>query len=513
MLAGTVQDRADWTHYRGSHHNGVYAGPIRTNWTETPPRLLWRVPSGPALSSLTLGGGRVFTQARRRVGTVDREFAVALDATDGHEVWSVNLDVADYPHGGVGDDDGPRSTPVIDGERVYVLTSYLKLYCLDAATGQEIWHRDFPAELGSPVPAWQNAASPLVIGDLVILNANAGSRRIVALHKSDGTEAWRAHDEPLTHATPVAAEIHGIPQIIFYTWNGAIAVTPDTGEALWRFPFRASGTSTAASPLVGNNSVFCSTAYGQGAGAASLALEDGRLVPSELWRIRGAHQLHWASPVYHRDPDSTDPDDLGQAYGVFGSGDFSLRCVDIQSGTQRWLARDSSSGDWVSSGSVLDVGGFLLILSASGNVALAHFNAAAYREIDRFQAFSGPLVKCWNCPAVDDGILYARSTLEVAAFDLAPSTTPPPDPLALSTLPPANPGILRLKVANQDGTPVGAGRWAQIRLFSSPSVPTPIDTWSEEEAQTSLDDGHLVFEVPLAAADSPRFFLVGEGPQ
>src|SRR5205085_7701990 len=138
---------------------------IRINWTEQPPGLIWKVPLGAGLSSFAVSNGRAFTQVRRHVLQGDREFCVALDANSGAELWATELGVADYPHGGVGPDDGPRSTPSVEGDRVYILTSYLRLVCLEAASGQEVWSHDFVAELGSAVIPWQNAASPLVVGD------------------------------------------------------------------------------------------------------------------------------------------------------------------------------------------------------------------------------------------------------------------------------------------------------------------------------------------------------------
>src|SRR5262245_8749053 len=146
----------EWTQYRGPNHDGISTESIRVNWSQEPPRRLWKVPLDPALSSFSVSNGRIFTQARRRVGSADQEFCVALNADTGAELWAVQVGVADYPNGGVGADDGPRSTPTVDGERVYVFGSYLRLLCLEAATGREIWSRDFVAEFGSPVAFWQN---------------------------------------------------------------------------------------------------------------------------------------------------------------------------------------------------------------------------------------------------------------------------------------------------------------------------------------------------------------------
>ncbi|MCK6501642.1 MAG: PQQ-like beta-propeller repeat protein, partial [Nitrospira sp.] len=411
-----------WTQYRGSGHDGVYAAAIRTNWSEETPRRLWRVPLGAALSSFSVGGGRLFTQGVRRAANEDREFTIALDAATGRELWAVNLDLADYPDGGVGADDGPRSTPTVDGDRVYVFSSYLRLHCLEAATGRIVWQRDFRSELGANVIAWQNAASPLLVGDLIFVNANTGPRRLTAIRKSDGTTAWRNHDDRMTQASPIAATILGVPQVIFFTQTGLVSVRPETGDALWRFSLPYS-TSTAASPVVSDDTVFCAAAYGSGSGAVRMAGPvggTGSFTTTELWKRRGANQIHWASPIQHE----------GFVYGVFGQSSLSLRCIEIATGNVRWQALDNfNDPSFVDYGSVLKVGGHLLVLTASGRVILAELNPDAFRPIATFQALDND-PKCWNVPAINDGILYVRSTLEGTAFDL--SLPQPAQPLVLN---------------------------------------------------------------------------------
>src|SRR5437773_8018554 len=100
---------SDWPQYRGPTHDGTSTETIRTNWSEAPPRQIWKVPLDPALSSFTIAGGKAFTQVRRRLGGGDQEFCTALNAETGQELWATPLGKADYPHGGVGPDDGPRS--------------------------------------------------------------------------------------------------------------------------------------------------------------------------------------------------------------------------------------------------------------------------------------------------------------------------------------------------------------------------------------------------------------------
>ena len=136
---------------------------------------VWRVPLTNCLGSLTVGEGRVFTQTRWMTNGLDREGCVALNATNGAELWRRDLDDAYYPESGVGYDDGPRTTPVVDGNSVFVLSSYLKLFRLNRTNGAVIWMRDLVNDYGSTVIQWQNGASPVIENGLIYLNANCGS--------------------------------------------------------------------------------------------------------------------------------------------------------------------------------------------------------------------------------------------------------------------------------------------------------------------------------------------------
>ncbi|MBI3192045.1 MAG: alcohol dehydrogenase, partial [Pedosphaera parvula] len=121
FLAQLVACAGDWPNFRGPNHDGISSESIRTNWAAEPPKEIWRTPLNPALCSLTVSGGRVFTQVRRRVALKDREFCLALDAQTGKELWATDIGIAKYPDPVLGflraEEDGPRSTPAVAGDR------------------------------------------------------------------------------------------------------------------------------------------------------------------------------------------------------------------------------------------------------------------------------------------------------------------------------------------------------------------------------------------------------------
>src|SRR5205814_493283 len=130
------------------------------------------------------------------------------------------------------------------------------LACLNATTGKTVWSKDILSEYGGKNIDWQNAASPLIEGDLLFVAGGGPGQALLALDKKDGHVVWKGQDDRMTHATPIATTILGVRQVVFFTQKGLVSVVPTSGDVLWRydFPYR---TSTAASPVVCGNIVHC----------------------------------------------------------------------------------------------------------------------------------------------------------------------------------------------------------------------------------------------------------------
>jgi len=477
---------AEWTQYRGPYFDGSTRDSVRVDWNKTPPKTVWKVPLDPALSSLSASAGKVFTMVRRRVGSEDREFLIALDGKTGRELWSTNLDLADYPDGGVGNDDGPRSTPTVEGDRVYVFSTYLRLHCLNRDTGALLWSRDFVTEFNAPVAHWQNASSPLLVGDLLLVNGNAPGGRLFGIRKTDGTTAWRNHDDAMTQATPVFATIAGRPQVVFFTQSGLVSVVPETGAQLWRHPFNFS-TSTAASPVIAGDRVYCSAAYGVGAATVRIQDNGSSQSASQVWRTRGANQNHWATSIEHE----------GYLYGIFGQSIVSLRCIDMANGQQVW----AQSG--IGRGGIIKMGDRILGLTESGDLIQVAFNSGRYEELARFGAVRG---KCWNIPIVSDGRIYARSTTEAVCLDIAASAPATPLQLLAGLRPD---GGIEIVATSSEG-PIESSRAGRVNLLFSDSLESP--AWNRVPMAPIAQDGKLLWREPTPLAPSRRYYRTSETP-
>jgi outer membrane protein assembly factor BamB len=334
---------------------------------------------------------------------------ITLDANTGKELWAAPLGVVKYDDGGNSgtpdnkDGDGPRCTPTIFAGHVFTLSGKLVLQSFDAASGKVAWTKDLIAEHAGRNIRWQSAASPMIDGGLIYVAGGGPGESLLAIDAKDGRVVWKAFDENMTHATPVAATILGQRQIIFFVQSGLLAVEPKTGKELWRyaFPYKV---STAASPVVAGAIVYCSAGYGVGAGAVRLTKSGTAWTATEIYRLRGDKPVanHWSTPVVKD----------GHLYGMFQFkeyGEGPVKCVELANGAVKWEQTGFGPGQ------VILAGDKLVALSDAGALVLIDPQPAAYKELARADVLEG---KCWSTPVLANGRIYARSTTEAVCLEV-----------------------------------------------------------------------------------------------
>ncbi|HWE02377.1 MAG TPA: PQQ-binding-like beta-propeller repeat protein [Tepidisphaeraceae bacterium] len=400
---------SDWPQYRGPTHDGISTETLKLPWPAGGPKILWTAPTTNGFSSFSVGDGEAFTQVGREANGSPREFCIALDAATGKELWAVDVGESKYQGGGDSGaknnkgGDGPRSTPVISDGKVYVLSSELVLDCLDAKSGKQVWTKDLVKDFGGKNITWKNAASPLIDGDLLYVAAGGAGESFIAFNKKSGAVAWKSGTEKITQATPVIGTILGVRQVVFFTQSGLVSVAPDSGKELWKYPFKYS-TSTAASPVICGDIVYCAAGYNVGSGACKITKEGGGLAAVQIWRLTGNKPVanHWSTPVYND----------GYLYGMFSFKEYGsgpLKCVEVATGKVMWEKAGFGAGQ------VILAGDKLLALTDDGQIVAVQATPTGYAEISRAQAVTG---KCWSTPALSDGRLYVRSTKEGACLEL-----------------------------------------------------------------------------------------------
>ena len=209
----------DWPQWRGPRQDGVSRETgLMAQWPENGPLLLWRVPLGGGFSAISVVGDRVYTL----FGGAEGEFAAALSAVNGKTIWKTRLgDLLKSDSYG----DGPRATPAVDSGRLYALSGAGALRCLDTADGHVVWGCDLLEKFGGQPPEYGFAASPLVLGDMLLVVTGAGKgKSLAAFDKTDGKLLWTSLNDKIGYSTPHKVSVDGVDQIIVLMGEALVSV-------------------------------------------------------------------------------------------------------------------------------------------------------------------------------------------------------------------------------------------------------------------------------------------------
>ncbi|HEY3175628.1 MAG TPA: PQQ-binding-like beta-propeller repeat protein [Candidatus Polarisedimenticolia bacterium] len=381
----------DWPQFRGARRDGVSAETgLARSWPDGGPALAWRKPIGDGFSSITVAAGRLYTMH----SDAESEIAVCLKADTGEPIWRTPMGPKFIEEFG----DGPRSTPIVDGDLVFVLSSHGKLSALKISDGSRVWEVDLVATFGGRVPQRGVGSTPLIDGDLLIVEGGgAEGKAIQALDKRTGRTSWTSQNGPAGYASGLTVTIDGVRQEIFLrTGTGEIVSLSSGGALLWSHRWIP---GAIAMPLfVPPNRIFASASDDVGSILIEVTTEQGKGSAREVWTSR-TMKNHFNSSVLVGDH-------------IYGFDNASLKCISAASGEQRWVHRGFGKG------SLIAADGLLIVLSDQGVLALAEASPEAYLEHGRLQALTG---KTWTAPTLAGGRLYLRDQDEIVSLDLRPS--------------------------------------------------------------------------------------------
>ena len=379
-----------WSGFRGRERDAVLDGVrISTDWNAAKPAQVWRRPAGPGWSSFAVAGDLIFTQEQRG----DDELISAYRLRTGEPVWR-HQDTARFyePAGGA----GPRGTPTVHDGRVYAMGATGILNALDARTGARIWTRDTQRDTGAPRPGWGFAASPLVVGDLLV---TAASGRLAAYDLTSGTPRWTLKTNGGGYSSPHLATLAGVPQILLMNGGGITSVGLD-GSILWANHAEAGMGIVQPRVLDDGNVLAASGEMMRGNGLRRLAVsraQDGTWTVEERWTSRGL-KPYLNDFVVHK----------GHAYGFDGT---ILSAINLETGERVWKGGRYGAGQML----LLPQQDLLLVVSEEGDLVLVAASPDRHTEIAKFKAIEG---KTWNHPVIVGDVLLVRNGEEMAAFRL-----------------------------------------------------------------------------------------------
>ena len=383
----------DWPQWRGPDRTGLSKeSALLREWPSSGPALLWSASNlGAGYGSLAVSGDRIFVQGTR----AGRSIVVTLNRADGKELWSKAL-------GPEGDNDrgsGPRGTPTVDGNRVYVLTEHGELACLLARDGTWVWQRNILRDFGARNIPWLISESPLVDGNQLIVTPGGRNAGMVALDKMTGKTIWTSKElsDQAGYASPVVADVQGVRTIMTLTAEAGVGVRASDGKLMWRYRPVANSTANITTPVFSDNKVFYTSAYGTGGALLGLRAEGGEVKEQEIYFTREMENHHGGVVLVD-----------GYLYGY----EYSiLTCLEFATGKRMW--RDRSVGK----GSVAYADGRLYILSEDNVVGLVEATPTGYREKGRFE-IRDQRWPSWANPVVSGGCLYIRNQGTLASYDV-----------------------------------------------------------------------------------------------
>lgn len=384
----------DWPGWRGARRDGISTDTnLLTTWPKNGPPLAWSARGlGAGFSSVSVGGGRVFTMGDRR----DGQYVIALDENGGKELWATRV--------GVRHDEqysGPRATPSIDGALLYTTTTSGDVVALETATGKERWRRSMPRDFGGRMmSSWMFSESPLVDGDRVLVTPGSDKATMVALDKLTGKDLWRAAvsgAEGAGYSSIVISRGGGVKQYIQLIGRGLISIRED-GWVMWTYDRVANNIANISTPVVSGNYVFASTGYDTGAALLEVSpdpKDKTRVNATEKYFLNGGTlQNHHGGFVLIN----------GVVYGGHGQSNGYPFALELASGRMLWeRARGAGTG----SAAVTAADGHLYFRYQNGTMALIAVNPKAYELKSSFMI---PNVRepSWSHPVVTDGKLFLR---------------------------------------------------------------------------------------------------------
>ncbi len=299
-----------------------------------------------------------------------------------------------------GQGDGPRGTPTVEGDRVYTEGGDGDITCMEAATGKTIWHVNLSSDFGGGRPGWGYSESPLLEGDMLIVTPGGKQGTVLALDKKTGSKIWQSDEvtEGAHYSTPVVAEIQGVRTLVQFARESVFGLTLDGGRFLWKYSGAANGTANCATPIVADNLVFSSSAYGTGGGLAKISKDGDKQKAEEVYFEKKLGNHHGGIVK------------VGDHMYGFDNG---LLCMDFKTGQIAWQNRS------VGKGSLVVADGMLYLLSEGHEVALAEATPEAYKEHGRFKIPNHGRPS-WAHPVVIGGVFYIRDQQSLTAYKVRP---------------------------------------------------------------------------------------------
>jgi outer membrane protein assembly factor BamB len=437
LTAGAAASADDWPQYLGPNRDGEWKETgILEKFPAGGPKVVWRAKVGQGYAGPAVADGKLYVADRIpadgvnlgssvRGGKSGVERTLCLNPKTGEQFWKHEYPVEyaiQYPS-------GPRCTPTVDGDRVYVLGAMGHLHCYDTTSGKVLWSKDFVKEYDAKVNVWGFAAHPLVDGEkLICLVGGSGERVVVAFDKKTGKEVWASQNlqSDAGYSPPVIYDLAGRRTLVIWHGRGCAGLDPDTGKRIWYYPWQVQHALTAPmARKVGEDHLFL-TAFYEGPVMLKVGPES---TPQVVWKSKAKGERPDQSDGIHSIM-PTSYVKTGHLYGVSSYGE--LLCQKADTGETLWKTRKPTVGTAADEGKPTRWGNAFLtpngdrffLFNEQGELVIAKLSPTGYTEIDRAKLIE-PTNKMagrptvWCHPAYAGKRMFVRNDLEMICVELA----------------------------------------------------------------------------------------------
>jgi len=377
------------TRWRGPSANGIYPDKgLLTEWPAEGPEILWSVDVlGKGHSSPVPTGDYIYTTGM--IETMGNLFKFDLD---GNLIYRVEYgnEYNDSYH-------GTRGSPVIAGDRIYIISGYGHLYCLRERDGEEVWSVDMVKEYGGSVPRWGYNETVSIDGDVLYCTPGGRKSNVLALNRQNGKVIWACpgKGETSAYCSPLLFNHGGRKILATHTASHLLGIDAATGTLLWKQSQPNRYSVHANTPIYYEGGLLFFSGYGKGAGKLDLNADGTETT------------LAWEKASF----DSRMGGAIVLDGYLYGAGDKSraFKCID-------WSTGDTSYTDpEISKGNIISADGRLYCYTDRGELALISPNPVKFDLISKTKVLKGS-EQHWAHPVIHRGVLYLRHGNAMIAY-------------------------------------------------------------------------------------------------
>lgn len=398
---------ADWPGWQGPNRNGIT--PESSGWPDHwPPKQLWNTNVGMGCTSPVIVADKLYVmgwqgKADGGENPMGIETVYCLEAVSGNVLWQQSYPSRYQGRVRMGDENsygGPSSTPAFDitTNYLYTIGSDGDFCCWDTnQEGKLLWEKNFYEDykveqrpfIGPERRDYGLMSSPLLSGDLVIMEVGSAEGTVMAFDKKTGNRIWcSALKEPAGHsAGPVPLQVEGIPCLANFalTHLNILRLDPGfEGHTLAQYEWKTDFGCNISSPAVVDNKVLITSNYNQ---SKTALLEITQKGIQEIWTTKDHSKV--GNPVIYKN----------QVFLV----NMPLFCLRLSDGERLW------KGGNFGLGTCLVTAGDDKVL-AFGNQKLVLLEAFPadnqYRELHRIDNIASDI--CYPQITLSNGLIVCK---------------------------------------------------------------------------------------------------------